>query len=57
MINLTKRIITSATLLLILSISLFYNEYIWLFILILSSLILFIEFNNLVKKIWKKIRI
>ena len=52
--NLNQRIITSATLLLILSISLFYNKYIWLFMIILTSLILFIEFNNLAKKIWKK---
>ena len=49
--NLSQRIISSAILLLILSISLFYNKYIWLFVLILSSLILFIEFNNLLKKI------
>ena len=54
--NLSQRIITSAILLLILSISLFYNKYIWLFTLILVSLVLFIEFNNLVNKIWKKKR-
>ena len=52
--NLSQRIITSAVLLFILSISLFYNKHVWLFILILGSLVLFIEFNNLVKKIWKK---
>ena len=52
--NLSQRIITSAVLLFILAISLFYNKYIWLFVLILASLILFIELNNLVKKIWKK---
>ena len=52
--NLSQRIITSALLLLTLSISLFYNIYIWLFVIILASLILFIEFNNLAKKIWKK---
>ncbi len=52
--NLLQRIITSAILLIILSVSLFYNKYIWLFALILASLILFIEFNNLEKKIWKK---
>ena len=54
MSNLTKRIITSTILLLILSIILFYNKYIWLFTLILASLILFIEFQDLSKKIWKK---
>ena len=52
--NLTKRIITSVLLLLIISISLFYNKYVWLFFIIIVSLILFIEFNNLTKKIWRK---
>ena len=52
--NLFQRIITSGILLFIISISLFYNKYIWLFFLIIVSLILFIEFNNLIKKIWKK---
>ena len=51
--NFSQRIISSAALLLILSISLFYNKYLWLFVLILASLVLFIEFNNLTKKIWK----
>ena len=51
--NLSKRIITSTILLLIISISLFYDKNVWLFFLILVSLILFIEFNNLIKKIWK----
>ena len=54
MSNLNKRIITSALLLLIISISLFYNKYVWLFFIIIVSLILFIEFNNLTKKIWRK---
>ena len=52
--NLNKRIITSALLLLIISISLFYSKYVWLFFIIIVSLILFIEFNNLTKKIWRK---
>ena len=52
--NLSKRIITSIILLLIISISLFYNKNLWLFFLIIVSLILFIEFNNLTRKIWKK---
>ena len=52
--NLSQRVATSIILVLILSISLFYNKYIWLFTLILVSLILFVEFNNLSKKIWKK---
>ena len=52
--NLFQRIITSLILLFILSISLLINKYIWLFGLIICSLVLFIEFNNLTKKIWKK---
>ena len=52
--NLSQRIITSALLLLIISISLFYSKYVWLFFIIIVSLILFIEFNNLTKKIWRK---
>ena len=52
--NLSQRIITSSLLLLIISISLFYNKYVWLFFIIIVSLILFIEFNNLTKKIWRK---
>ena len=52
--NLSQRIITSFILLFILSISLLINKYIWLFGLIICSLVLFIEFNNLTKKIWKK---
>ena len=55
--NLSKRVITSITLIFILSLSLFYNKYIWLFTLLLVSLVLFIEFNNLVNKIWKKEKI
>ena len=53
MSNLFQRIITSVILLFILLITLFFNKYIWLFGLILVSLVLFIEFNNLTKKIWK----
>ena len=51
--NLFKRISTSIILLLILLISLYYNKFTWLFVLILASLVIFIEFNNLSKKIWK----
>ena len=52
--NLFNRIITSIILLLFLSISLFINSYILLFSLIIISLISYIEFNSLTKKIWKK---
>tara|TARA_Y100000591_G_C21813999_1_gene689575 strand:+ start:337 stop:1014 length:678 start_codon:yes stop_codon:yes gene_type:complete len=55
--NFSKRIITSVILLFIISISLFYNKYVWLFFLLLVSLILFIEFENLLKKIWNKEKI
>ena len=51
--NLLKRIISSTILLLIFSICLFYDKNLWLFFIIIVSLILFIEFNNLTKKIWK----
>ena len=55
--NLFQRFITSIIMLLILSLSLFFNKYLWLFTLILCSLVLFIEFNNITKKIWKKEKI
>ena len=51
--NLFKRIVSSTILLLIFSIFLFYDKNLWLFFIIIVSLILFIEFNNLTKKIWK----
>ena len=51
--NLFIRIISSTILLLIFSICLFYDKNLWLFFIIIVSLILFIEFNNLTKKIWK----
>ena len=52
--NFALRLFTSTILLLILLISLFYSKYLWLFLLIISSFIIFIEFSNLIKKIWKK---
>ena len=52
--NLFKRVLTSLILICIFTISLFTNKYTWLFLTIIISLILFIEFNNLIKKIWKK---
>ena len=52
--NLSQRFITSVILLFILSLSLFLNKYIWLYVLIICSLVIFIEFNNLTRKIWKK---
>ena len=50
--NLGKRILTSFFLLLIFFISFFYNTYLWLALLIITSIVSFFEFNNLIKKIW-----
>ena len=52
--NLIKRIATSFLLLFILSISLFFNKYLFIVLLIVSSYISFNEFNNLIKKNFKK---
>ena len=51
--NLSERILTSFFLLLILSISIFTNKYLFLVMLIATSFISFIEFNNLIKKSFK----
>ncbi len=50
--NLSKRIVTSFFLLLIFFICFFYNKYLWLALLIITSIVSFFEFNNLIKKIW-----
>ena len=50
--NLLKRIITSIILLSILLLSLLYNKYTWLSLVLLASFISFFEFNNLINKIW-----
>ena len=52
--NLLKRILTSLLLLILLSISLFINEFLWLILLIFVSVISLHEFNNLLKKIFKR---
>ena len=52
--NLSKRIFTSFILSTVLLIGLFFHKYLWLILLIISSIICFFEFNNLAKKIWKK---
>jgi phosphatidate cytidylyltransferase len=52
--SISNRIFTSAILSTILLIGLFFHKYLWLILLIISSIICFFEFNNLVKKIWKK---
>ena len=52
--NLITRIITSVFLILILFLGLFYSKFLWLFLLILASSIIYIEFNKIIKKIWKE---
>ena len=51
--NLFKRIGTSIILLIILSVSLLTNKYLWLILLMIASIISFHEFNNLIKKAYK----
>ena len=51
--NLAKRLLTSIVLILLLTLG-YYNKYIWLLLLISIAFISFIEFNNLLKKIWFK---
>ena len=52
--NLLKRILTSITLLLILSFCLLTSKFLWIYLLVIASIISFFEFNNLFKKIYKK---
>jgi phosphatidate cytidylyltransferase len=51
--NLSERILTSFLLLVILSIGIFINKYLFLLLLIASSFISFNEFKNLIKKSFK----
>jgi phosphatidate cytidylyltransferase len=50
--NLTRRVFTSLLLLLILFLCLFLNKYSWLLLIIITSIISFFEFNDLINKIW-----
>ena len=52
--ELQKRIFTSFILTFVLVICLFLNKFSWLILVIIASIISFLEFNNLVNKIWKK---
>ena len=52
--ELKKRIITSIILIAIVLNCLFINNFSWLLLLSIVSFICWIEFINLVKKIWKK---
>ena len=54
MSNLFKRFITSFVLLSILIFCFIYSLYSWTFFLIVTSIISFIEFKFLIKKIWRK---
>ena len=52
--ELQKRIFTSFILTFALVVCLFLNKFSWLILVIAASIIIFLEFNNLVNKIWKK---
>ena len=52
--SISNRIFTSVILSTVLLIGLFFHKYLWLILLIISSIICFFEFNNLAKKICKK---
>ncbi len=52
--NLSMRIFTSIFLSTLLLICLYFNKYLWLILLITASIISFLEFRNLTKKIFKK---
>ena len=51
--NLLKRILTSIILLFILFFCLLTSKFLWIYLLIIASIISFFEFNNLLKKIYK----
>jgi len=52
--NLLKRILTSIALLLILFFCFLTSKFLWIYLLVVASIISFFEFNNLFKKIYKK---
>jgi len=52
--ELQKRLFTSFILIFVLVVCLFLNKFSWLILVIIASIISFLEFNNLVNKIWKK---
>ena len=51
--NLFNRILTSTILLIILIICLFTSKFLWLYLLIITSIISFYEFNKIIRKIYK----
>ena len=52
--NLLKRILTSIILLFILFFCLITNKFLWIYLLVVASIISFFEFNILIRKIYKK---
>ena len=52
--NLFKRIITSIFLLLIIFVCLSLSKFLWLYLMIVTSIISYFEFSNLIKKIYKR---
>ena len=52
--NLSKRFYTSLSLITLLSVSLFLNKYTWLILLMVGSIISFHEYNELIKKAFRK---
>ena len=52
--ELQNRIFTSFILIFVLVVCLFLNKFSWLILVIAASIIIFLEFNNLVNKIWKR---
>ena len=52
-LNFSNRILTSIILLLIVSLGLFINKFFWLYLIFITSMISYYEFNNLIKTIFK----
>ena len=51
--NFISRILTSLILLTVLFLCLFVNKFLWVYLLIVASIISFFEFNNMIKRINK----
>ena len=54
MSNINKRILTSVILLCFITLGLFYYKNLWILLILIGSLISFLEFRKLIIKIWKK---
>ena len=53
-LNFSNRILTSVILSTILFVCLFINKFLWLYLLVITGIISFKEFNNLIQKKFKK---